>query len=225
MNETKEAGVSPANEAPGTDGAASAKPSGEGGQAQQAQAKSQGGQAEQAKGEARPPEDPQLAATRLEVARLQQEVEASRKRIDELARAYQSVTQDREEFKARLTRERERMIDVEKGNVAVMLLEGIDELDRCLGASAQDNSPLAQGVRLIRDNLLAKVAAAGIERLQVVGKTYDPNLAEAVDMEVTHNADDEQKVVAEIVAGYKYKDRVIRPARVKVAKYIQPAQA
>jgi molecular chaperone GrpE len=179
-----------------------------------------GGQAREQTGE-----DPRIVAARAEAAKLQQELEAARRRVDELARAFQAMNQEREEFKQRLVRERERMIDVEKGGVALTLLEAIDELDRCLSASATDDSPLAQGVRLIRDNVLAKVQAMGIERLNLMGKPFDPNVADAVDMEVTTQPDEDQKVVAEIHAGYKLKDRVIRPARVKVAKYVQPAQA
>lgn len=117
------------------------------------------------------------------------------------------------------------MIDVERGNVAGTLLEAIDELDLALAASHQDASPLAQGVRMIRDSLLAKAQATGIERIQVVGRPYDPNLAEATDMEITPVEDDDQKVVSEFRAGYRLKDRVIRPARVKVARYVAPAQA
>jgi molecular chaperone GrpE len=157
--------------------------------------------------------------------RLEAELEASRRRVDQLARAYQEVNKDREEFKQRLTRERERMLDVERGNVAITLLEAIDDLDLSLSASAQDTSPLAQGVRLIRDGLLKKVQGLGIERVQVVGQPYDPNTAEATDMEITATPEEDQKVVAEIRAGYKLKERIIRPARVKVARYVAPAQA
>lgn len=160
-----------------------------------------------------------------EVARLQTELEAARRRVNELARAYQDLNKDREEFKQRLTRERERMIDVERGNVAGTLLEAIDELDLALAASHQDTSPLAQGVRMIRESLLAKAQSTGIERIEVVGRPYDPNVAEAADMEITPVQDDDQKVVAEVRAGYRLKDRVIRPARVKVARYVAPAQA
>lgn len=158
--------------------------------------------------------------------RLEAELEASRRRVDELARAYQSVNKDREEFKQRLTRERERMMDVERGNVAVSLLEAIDELDRCLTMSGQEvSSPLGQGVKMIRDGLLSKVQSLGIERLNLVGQPFDPNTAEAADMEITPQPEEDQKVVAEVRAGYRMKDRVIRPARVKVAKYVAPAQA
>ncbi|QAT85027.1 putative co-chaperone GrpE [Corallococcus coralloides] len=165
------------------------------------------------------------AAQDGEVARLQAELESARRRVNELARGLQDLTKDREEFKQRITRERERMLDVERGNVARTLLEAIDELDLVLNASQQDTSPVVQGVRMIRDSLLSKAQATGIERLQVVGRPYDPNLAEAADMEVTPVPADDQKVVAEFRAGYRLKDRIIRPARVKVARYVAPAQA
>ncbi|GHG83955.1 nucleotide exchange factor GrpE [Comamonas sp. JC664] len=157
--------------------------------------------------------------------RLVAELDTLRKKYDTAVRAVQAGEKDREEFKQRLTRERERMLDVERGNVAVTLLEAIDELDRCLSASANDTSPLAEGVRMIREVLLTKVQGTGIERLQVVGQTFDPNVAEAADMEITTTPDEDQRIVAELRAGYRLKDRVIRPARVKVAKYIAPAQA
>ncbi|AEI67838.1 putative co-chaperone GrpE [Corallococcus macrosporus] len=157
--------------------------------------------------------------------RLVAELETLRKKFDTAVRAVQAAEKDREEFKQRVTRERERMLDVERGNVAVTLLEAIDELDRCLSVSAQDTSPLAEGVRMIRDGLLRKVQTTGIERLSLVGQPFDPNLAEATDMELTASPDEDQRIVAELRAGYRLKDRIIRPARVKVAKYIAPAQA
>ncbi len=157
--------------------------------------------------------------------RLESELEAARRRVDQLARAYQQAEKDREEFKQRLTRERDRMLDVERGNVATTLLEAVDELDRCVSMSGQDASALAQGVRMIRDGLLSKLQQMGVERLQVVGLPYDPNTAEATDMEITPNPDEDQRVVEEARAGYRMKERIIRPARVKVAKYVAPAQA
>lgn len=160
-----------------------------------------------------------------EVNALELELAKTRKRVDELARAYQELSQDREAFERRLSREREQLIRVEKGNVALTLLEAVDELDLCLAASQEDTSPLAQGVRLIRENMLGKLSALGVERFDPVGQTFDPNLAEAADMEITSEASEDQKVVAELRAGYRLEGRVIRAARVKVAKYVRPAQA
>ncbi len=160
-----------------------------------------------------------------EVQRLRAELEAAQKRIDELARAFQALERDREDFKARLTRERERVLEVEKGNVALLLLEVMDELELSLQASGDDQSPLAKGVRLIRDGILKKIQALGIERVDVMNRAFDPNVAEAADTELTTEPTEDQKVVAVVRPGYRLKDRIIRPARVRVARYSSPAQA
>ncbi len=160
-----------------------------------------------------------------EVDRLRGELEAAHKRVDELARAFQAVDRDREDFKVRLNRERERLLDVDRGQVVQGLLEAVDELDLCLTAAADDESPLAQGVRLIREKLVRRVESTGVERLSLTGQPYDPGVAEASDVEATPNPDDDQKVVAELRAGYRLKGAVIRPARVRVARYVKPAHA
>jgi len=156
---------------------------------------------------------------------LRRELEASRKRVDDLARAFQALNNDREEFKQRLSREQERMLEVEKGNIAQVLLEVVDELDLSLQAAGDDNSPLQHGVQLIRDGILRKLQALGIERVDPLGQLFDPNLAEAADVEITTDPANDQKVVGVMRAGYRMKDRVIRPARAKVARYVEPAHA
>lgn len=151
------------------------------------------------------------------------ELEAARKRIDELARAYQALERDREDFKRRLQREREKTLDLERAKVAESLLEAIDDLDLALASA--DDSPFAQGVRQVRDGLLKKAEALGLERVPLVGQAFDPNVAEAVDMEVTPEPAKDNQVTAELRAGYRMKDRVVRPGRVRVARYMQPARA
>jgi len=156
---------------------------------------------------------------------LRRELEAARKRVDDLARAFQALNNDREEFKQRLSREQERMLEVEKGNIAQVLLEVVDELDLSLQAAGDDNSPLKRGVQLIRDGILTKLQALGIERVDPLGQRFDPNLVEAADVEITTDPANDQKVVGVMRAGYRMKDRVIRPARARVARYVEPAHA
>jgi len=168
--------------------------------------------------------DPASARSAEEIPRLEKELEAARKRIDDLARAFQALERDREDFKQRLGRERDRVLEVEKGNIALIVLDILDELELSLQGSGDDRSPLAKGVRLIRDNALKKMQLLGVERLDVLDHAFDPNLAEAADTELTTEPKDDQKVVAVVRPGYRIKDRIIRPARVRVARYLSPAQ-
>lgn len=168
-------------------------------------------------------QQPVAPAEETEVQRLTSELEAARRRINELAHAIQAGERDRAEFKERQARERERMIDVEKGTIAGALLEAIDQLELCLQSA--DDSALARGVRLIREGLLKQAEGLGIERVELVGKPYDPNLAEATDMEMTAQEAQDGRVTAVLKAAYQLKGRVIRPGSVRVAKYVKHADA
>jgi len=170
-----------------------------------------------------PSSSPEAAAQDDEVSRLRSELETARRRVDELARGIQDVMRDRDDFKTRIQRERERMLEVEKGQVALALIEALDELD--LSLRADDSSALAQGVRLIREKLLKKLQSMGIERLELVGKPYDPNSAEAVDIELVAQPERSEQVLAEQRPAYAQRGRVIRPGRVKVGRYLEPAKA
>lgn len=177
----------------------------------------------QTEGQAPTPSDAPPPEGDPEVERLRAELAAAHKRINELAHAIQAGERDREEFKQRQARERERMIDVEKGHIAVALLEAVDELDLCLKSS--DGSPFAQGVKLIRDSLLKRAEGVGIERVELEGRPYDPNLAEATDMEITASEDEDGRVTGVMKSAYQLKGRTIRPGMVRVAKFVKPVQA
>ena len=166
---------------------------------------------------------PATPVANTEVLKLSTELEAARKRIDELARGLQHSESEREAFKQRMTRERDQLLELEKGKVAVVLLESIDDLELCLGTP--DDSALYKGVKLIRDGLIKKAEEFGLERVELKGAAYDPNLAEASDMEVTAVEADDMKVVAVMKAAWRLKGRVLRPGRVKVLRYVKPAEA
>jgi molecular chaperone GrpE len=157
------------------------------------------------------------------IAELSAELERARARVDELSRAYQASERDREAFKQRLVRERDQLLDVEKGKVVGSLLEAIDELDLCL--KSVDDSPLAKGVRLIRDGLVKRATMSGVERVDLEGKPFDPNLAEAMDLEMVFDPARDGLVLAVERACYRLGGRVIRAGRVKVARYARPAEA
>jgi molecular chaperone GrpE len=163
------------------------------------------------------------AADAQETEALRTELAAARARVNELARGLQESDRDREAFKARLSRENERLRDVERGDNARLVLDAIDALDRSLDAA--DDSPLAEGVRLIRDDLVGKLRAQGIERLQLTGAPFDPNQAEAMDTEMVTDPKEDGKVLSESRAGYALNGRVVRPAQVRVGRYVRPARA
>lgn len=167
---------------------------------------------------------PELEGLREELERTREELHETGGRLDEIARAYAALVNEQKEARARLEREQQRVLEAEKGRVALQLLELGDELDRALAAAAEDEGPLAQGVRMIHEGLRKRLSAMGIERLALVGMPFDPNLAEAVDLVPVGDESLDDTVVAEHVPGYRLGERVLRAAKVRVARYVRPAE-
>jgi molecular chaperone GrpE len=151
---------------------------------------------------------------------------AAEARSDELLRAYAAEVEQGKAFRARLERERQRVLEAERAQIAQALLDSLDELERALSAAGapEPGTPLAalvDGVRLTVAGLAKRVAEMGAERLSLVGQPFDPRLAEAVDLVPVGEADRDQIVVSEERPGYRIGDRVLRPARVRVGRFVR----
>jgi molecular chaperone GrpE len=76
---------------------------------------------------------------------------------------------------------------------------------------------LRGGVELIYKQLLAALAKLSVNPIVSKGQPFDPRYHEAIEMVDTTDAPDHQ-VLEELQRGYKFKDRLLRPAMVKVAR-------
>lgn len=146
-------------------------------------------------------------------------------RIDELLRAYAALVEDNKAFRQRMEREKARVIEAERAGIAQALLEAADDLERALSAVGSSPSAavktLVEGLQLSLGALQKRIAELGAERLLVEGLPFDPQLAEAVDMVPVTDAAQDGSVVQEVRAGYRIKDRVLRPARVRVGRLVK----
>ncbi len=83
------------------------------------------------------------------------------------------------------------------------------------------NDPAAKslqaGIVMVASQLKSTLAEAGLEEIDANGKLFDPNLHEAVSQEETAEVP-EGEVIRQIRKGYKFRNRLIRPAGVIVAK-------
>ena len=95
------------------------------------------------------------------------------------------------------------------------VLPVLDSLDRALEAA--EEGPLTDGVRLTRDNLLEALQAEGVKPIEV-GSKFDPNTMEALTTLPASDDHPDGTVIDTLESGWMYKDRVLRPARVVVAK-------
>jgi len=99
------------------------------------------------------------------------------------------------------------------------LLPVLDNFERALMSletSGDDAEALHQGVALIHKQLKDAVTKMGLQPVESVGKSFDPNVHEAITVEPT-DEHEENTIIEEFQRGYKLGDRLLRPARVKVA--------
>jgi molecular chaperone GrpE len=77
---------------------------------------------------------------------------------------------------------------------------------------------LQTGVNMIYQQLKTALTDAGLEELDATGKPFDPNLHEAVSQKETDEVPEGQ-VIQQLRKGYKFRERLLRPATVVVAKH------
>jgi len=136
---------------------------------------------------------------------------------DEYLALAQRTQADFENYRKRVAREAAAAQERGVCGLAKELLPALDNLDRALGAAAQDD-PLLEGVRLVRSELSAALARAGIESFSPVGEPFDPAVHEAVATAEQPPGGAQSGTVVEVYqAGYRRGASIIRPARVVVA--------
>jgi molecular chaperone GrpE len=143
-------------------------------------------------------------------------VKTAKQRDDYLALA-QRTQADFENYRKRVAREAAAAQERGTGSLAKELLPALDNLDRALDAAAEDD-PLLHGVRLVRTELKAALARAGIESFCPLGEQFDPSVHEAVATAPQAPGGKPSGTVVEVYQdGYRLGESVLRPARVVVA--------
>jgi molecular chaperone GrpE len=129
----------------------------------------------------------------------------------------QRTQADFENYRKRVARDAAAAQERGVSSLVKELLPALDNLDRALEAAAQDD-PLLQGVRLVRSELSAALARAGIESFSPAGEVFDPVVHEAVATAPQAPGGPQSGTVVEVYQpGYRMGASVIRPARVLVA--------
>jgi molecular chaperone GrpE len=149
------------------------------------------------------------SAPESELQRLRAERDELR---DRLARAQAEFDNARK----RSIKEQQEYREYAVADAVKALLPSIDSLERALQVKS-DAAELRAGVELIYKQLLAALARLSVNPIVSKGEAFDPRYHEAIEMVDTTDAPDHQ-VLEELQRGYKFKDRLLRPAMVKVAR-------
>ena len=159
------------------------------------------------------------------VEELKARTEEAERRAREISAAYRRIEEEREAFRDRLWRDLEGRVDSARVSLMRRMLEVLDDLDRAIAAAgtATDTSSLLAGVALIRDRLLQVLASEGVQALETLGRRFDPAVAEAVAAVETPDPGRDNLVLDESARGYMLGAKLLRPARVTVARYRAPS--
>jgi len=121
-------------------------------------------------------------------------------------------------YRKRIERERREQADQAVVGLLQDVLPVVDDFDRALTVDAgEGGAAYRKGVELIHGKLHDLLRRYGVTPIDALGADFDPNLHQAVVHEVSAEHR-EGEVMSELQKGYMIKDRLLRPAMVKVAK-------
>lgn len=149
------------------------------------------------------------------IAKLNDDLNEQKKKADEYFDHLKRNMAEFDNFKKRINKEKDSMYYTITADLVSNLLPIVDNFEKALNTNCKDKD-YKSGMEMIYTELLDLLNKLGVQEIEALGKTFDPNVHEAVMHE-----EDEEKGEKEIVEvfrkGYIINDRVIRHSMVKVA--------
>jgi len=122
-----------------------------------------------------------------------------------------------ENYRKRSEKQQQEFREYALADAMKTLLPILDSLDRALKTNAASVEDFRSGIELIDKQFHDALAKVGVQPIPAEGELFDPNLHQAVQMVETSDTEDNH-VIDELQRGYKLKDRLLRPAMVRVAR-------
>lgn len=148
-----------------------------------------------------------------------------KKESDEANANYLKSLAEMENFRKRNNREKEETLKYSSEKILRDLLPVLDFLDLAISHSSsyieQDSTgnlkSFVDGVKLAHDEFVKILKNHGAEVIETAGKNFDANYHDAVEM-VADSGQPDGTIIEEKRKGYKFKERLLRPAMVSIAK-------
>jgi molecular chaperone GrpE len=146
------------------------------------------------------------------------ELEQAKNDAAEMKVRYLRAVADLENYRKRITREKQEIIRSAAANVVESLLPVLDNMK--LGLQAAENHPEAKdvtyGFKMVDDQLKKSLSEQGLEELLPDGEPFDPNLHECIAHQPSNDVK-EDFIIQTVRSGYRLNDRLIRAANVIVS--------
>ena len=161
----------------------------------------------------------ETAALKAEIEKLTQQLQEKDKEIAELKDKFLRTLADTENARRRIRQQSEESVRLQRENLLRDLLPIIDNLERAVGAArgGGNGKSIVEGVEMTLASMLDFLKSQGVTPQASLGQPFDPARHEAID-HVPSDVHPANTVVEEFHRGYQIGDRVLRPARVVVAK-------
>lgn len=153
--------------------------------------------------------------TEAYIAKLNKDLEEQKKIADEYIDSLKRNMAEFDNFKKRMSKEKESLYTTILSDVISNLLPVIDNFEKAKDAECTDET-YKTGISMIYNQLLELLTKQGVEKIPDLGETFDPEIHEAV-MSVIDASKGEKEIVEVFRTGYRMKDKVVRHSLVKVA--------
>lgn len=146
------------------------------------------------------------------------ELKEARAQAEELQQRLLRAQADFDNFRRRTVKEKEELAQYASSKLVTELLPVLDNFERALAAAqtGSEEQSFVKGVDMIFRQLTQVLEQEGVKAMNAVGEPFNPEFHQAI-MQVESEEHEEGIVVEEVQKGYMLKDRVLRPAMVKVS--------
>jgi molecular chaperone GrpE len=154
------------------------------------------------------------------VEKLKKEAEEKDARLKEYINAYKEKNAQTDELRIRLQRENETRLDQFKANLFARLVPILDNLRRAEDSAkaSSDFESLKQGINMVINQFVQELKNNDVQMIETEGLKFDPKIHEAFIVADTEDPEQDNLILQELEQGYLFKEKLIKAAKVKVAK-------
>lgn len=150
---------------------------------------------------------------------LAEELDAARQQIEKDKTDYLMLMADFDNYRKRMLREKADLLKNAAERTLLDLLPIVDDFERGLAASKDENADaVRQGMELIYNKLIKYLESKGVKPIETTGETFNADVAEAIAMIPAPSEDLKGKILDTTQKGYMINDKVLRHAKVVVGE-------
>jgi len=160
------------------------------------------------------------------VEELEKKLAESQRKVEDVPASYREHKADTaaetQRARERFQNEYNRRLSQAKTDIVKKFVDVLENFERALAAAKTRPvfDSLLEGVQLPRNQFVATLAELGVSELEVEGKLFNPEIAEAVGTVDVSNGEQDQQIIEVVSKGYVLDQTLVRPAKVRVGRHV-----